>query len=524
MAVVVVVRDPGESFGDSLRSLATTCEKLEVGLVLVLEELKRRTGAPFVLPAGVLVVQAEPGDGDAGRRIRAMRATGARVLIFTDAVRIGECAWEEVLPHRLGLAQLEPADRDTLTRRLELLLRPPPASRAAAASAPLISVIVPVLNGSRVLPRCLESLTDCNFPREAMELIVVDDASTDLTPAVAAEWADVIVRLPGTPRGPAYARNRGADVAVGELFAFVDADQAVHPEALARLCWSLVTTADAAAVSGLPDASPAARNLVSQYRHLWEHEVHQIAAGETQGFWAGCGVVRRDAFRQAGGFDEWHFPRPQIEDWELGARLRNLGYKVVADSAAQATSLRRWTLRSLLRAHLFDRGIPWIRLLLQQGDAGHRPLKELWRTRWVNTGLVWLALILVPVALVTSFWPALAAAALAILLVFVLDWSTLQAFRQHRNLAFVIRILPLHFATYLMSGAAAIIGLLLHHLVGAPGPPPDIQAFAEKGLKVWPPLPSRSAQSPWLAGPSPTVVTSAPQPWQTEGNTTQTPD
>jgi hypothetical protein len=68
---------------------------------------------------------------------------------------------------------------------------------------------------------------------------------------------------------------------------------------------------------------------VSQYRNLLHHFVHSQSAGEAETFWGGCGAIRRDVFIEAGRYDEWSYPRPQIEDVELGHRVRSLGHRII---------------------------------------------------------------------------------------------------------------------------------------------------------------------------------------------------
>jgi glycosyltransferase involved in cell wall biosynthesis len=87
----------------------------------------------------------------------------------------------------------------------------PPAPGSASAPAPRLSVVVAVHDGEAVLPRALQALAASDLPREEWELVVVDDASGDGSALVAAEHADVLVRLPGKPmarRTPATAARR----------------------------------------------------------------------------------------------------------------------------------------------------------------------------------------------------------------------------------------------------------------------------------------------------------------------------
>src|SRR3954471_24126006 len=97
-------------------------------------------------------------------------------------------------------------------------------------SRPLLSVIVPVYQGAQQLPEVLAAITASDLPRECWELVVVDDASTDCSAERAAAFAYTVVRLTGRPRGPAYARNRGFELAHGDIVVFIDADVCIRAD------------------------------------------------------------------------------------------------------------------------------------------------------------------------------------------------------------------------------------------------------------------------------------------------------
>ena len=96
---------------------------------------------------------------------------------------------------------------------------------------PLISVIVPVYNGEAFLDQCLESIVAQDYAR--LEIIVVDDGSTDGTAAISDRWAerDNRIRVIHQPNGGhSAARNAGLDAMSGELMMMVDSDDVLHPD------------------------------------------------------------------------------------------------------------------------------------------------------------------------------------------------------------------------------------------------------------------------------------------------------
>lgn len=120
---------------------------------------------------------------------------------------------------------------------------------------------------------------------------------------------------------------------------------------------------------GSYDDTPSAPGLVSRFKNLQHHYVHQTGSMEASTFWAGCGVIRRATLRDLGGFDTTMYARPSIEDIELGYRLRAAGGRIRLASDVQVKQHKAWTLAGVLRTDLIDRGIPWTRLLMQEDSV-----------------------------------------------------------------------------------------------------------------------------------------------------------
>ena len=96
----------------------------------------------------------------------------------------------------------------------------------------LISCIVPVFNGERYLGEALDSILAQTY--RPIEIIVVDDGSTDGTRELVARYGDSVHYIRQKNTGAPTARNLGLSVAQGDLIAFLDSDDLWHPEKLAR--------------------------------------------------------------------------------------------------------------------------------------------------------------------------------------------------------------------------------------------------------------------------------------------------
>ncbi|MBI1745730.1 MAG: glycosyltransferase family 2 protein [Acidobacteria bacterium] len=232
---------------------------------------------------------------------------------------------------------------------------------APAASPLKVSFIIPVHNGGAEFVQCLQAIAATTYTN--YECIVVDDGSTDNTAATAAASGANAIFLK-IRRGPAYARNRGVEKATGDLLFFVDADVCVYPDTVDLVVQTFQDHPEIDALIGSYDDCPGAPNFMSQYKNLFHHFVHQTSSIWASTFWGGCGAIRKAVFLELGGFDE-AYGRSCIEDIELGYRLKAAQHAIMLNKAIQVKHMKRWTLRQIVRSDIFDRGLPWTLLLLQ---------------------------------------------------------------------------------------------------------------------------------------------------------------
>jgi glycosyltransferase involved in cell wall biosynthesis len=222
---------------------------------------------------------------------------------------------------------------------------------------PVVSVVVPARNATETIPALFAAL-DRQTLSEPWEVVVVDDASTDVTPDLAESWGARVVRL-DRQSGPAEARNAGLAAARAALVAFTDADCEPSPAWLAELVAAL---AGADLVTGpvLPTPGVSAGPFARTLRRTSESPLYETANL----------AIRSEIAARVGGFEpfapradgERTGLRPSVEDGHFGEdvvfawRARRLGARTAfADRAlvhhavfprgARGFIAERWRLR-----------------------------------------------------------------------------------------------------------------------------------------------------------------------------------
>jgi GT2 family glycosyltransferase len=316
-----------------------------------------------------------------------------------------------------------------------------------------VSVIIPVFNGGSSFKNCLSHLASTAPP--PCEIIVVADGDTDNSWLVAQEFGAIVLRLT-TRNGPAKARNIGAQNAKGDILFFIDADVTVCPDIIEKVEKIFRENSELAAIIGSYDDAPGEPNFLSQYKNLFHHYTHQTASEEAFTFWGACGAIRREVFLAAGGFDSsW---RNQVEDIELGSRLKKAGYKIRLCKDLQVKHLKRWSPISLLKAEFFYRALPWVKLIWRE-----RALKNDLNLSITNRLSV-IAVYMLILAVLASLWaPQFLILAFGLsLLLFRLNLPVYRFFYEKRGFWFALRVIPWHWFYYFYGGLAVVIGTILH--------------------------------------------------------------
>ncbi|WP_428965088.1 glycosyltransferase family 2 protein [Micromonospora fluostatini] len=233
-----------------------------------------------------------------------------------------------------------------------------------------VAVVVPNFNKVKTLRACLESVFGQSW--RPVEVVVVDDASTDGSVGVAREFPCRVV-VQGVNRGPAAARNVGVASCSAPLVFFVDSDTALASDAIENAVRILRGGVDVGMVQGIYEPFPLFDDgPVEAYRVAFEHYWRRRSVGRPRSATLfAASLIRRSVFEEAGGFDE----RLRTgEDTEFGTRFPDRYRLVVTD-------------RVTTRHDDVDRFLPFVRE--QFGFATDTPMVMLrtGRRRTAGTGM-----------------------------------------------------------------------------------------------------------------------------------------
>jgi len=225
---------------------------------------------------------------------------------------------------------------------------------------PTVSIVVPVKNGEATIGDLLNSLTQLDYNKKKVEIIVVDGNSTDRTREIAAKYPVKLIKENG--KGLNAARNTGVAQSTGEIIAFTDADCVAPPDWLRKLVRNFKNP-NVGCVGGSTKgyyedflSKYSDNSIIPVLRRFKKYETRDNVGALLQ-YPAGCNMaLRKIAIEKAGGFDESiHFG---FDEDELVERIcKEQRYKLVLDPDLYIKHKHRTKLRELLKQNFrYGRG------------------------------------------------------------------------------------------------------------------------------------------------------------------------
>lgn len=200
--------------------------------------------------------------------------------------------------------------------------------KSVLATTPVISIIIPTLNAEKTIELCLKAILNLKYPKDKIELIVVDNGSTDRTLEIAKGYGVNTIVKPGI--NISGLRNLGVDVAKGDIYAFIDSDCIVCEDWLNNALIHLDNEGVGAAGCDydIPDNASWIEKKWLYLRTTNTRPIKLLPGGNL--------IVKKIAFQKVGGFSDGLVTG---EDSELCVRLRDIGYTLVLDNKIQSVHL-----------------------------------------------------------------------------------------------------------------------------------------------------------------------------------------
>jgi cellulose synthase/poly-beta-1,6-N-acetylglucosamine synthase-like glycosyltransferase len=213
-----------------------------------------------------------------------------------------------------------------------------------AASPPKVSIIVATLNSERTIDECLKAIFELNYPKNFLEIIVVDGCSKDATVKIAQKYP---VKVVSAPLNAPAAYNHAMKIVSNDVLGFIDSDAKVEKEWLNKLVACLDGPQVAGVSGGIETwntenawARSIGYDLKNRYARLKKYVV-RVATMNL--------LLKKSVIEEVGGFDE---NLPSQYDTDLGFRITSRGYKILFEPNAKCYHFNRSTVSGYFRQQL----------------------------------------------------------------------------------------------------------------------------------------------------------------------------
>ncbi len=217
-----------------------------------------------------------------------------------------------------------------------------------------VSIIVPVYNSSLTISKTLDSLKQIDFSKDKLEIVMVDDGSTDNSLDVIRECKIYGLKIiKQKNQGPGAARNNGVRNSKGKFLYFTDSDCYIREDCIKQLYNKFKVDKKIGAVGGAIELPPEEKNVwaVADHYASWYHHNPKIKSHYVRSTPTANLMIKRGVFDNIGYFKE---KIKAGEDVEFGARMQQAGYKFYSLNNAYVYHYNRNNLRDF-----FKHGYKW---------------------------------------------------------------------------------------------------------------------------------------------------------------------
>lgn len=209
---------------------------------------------------------------------------------------------------------------------------------------PKVSIIIAAYNVENTIEECIHSLLALSYPQEKLEIIFVDNSSSDNTLHILNTYRNTLRILQEERKGPAAARNKGLFHATGEIIAFTDADCTVDKDWIQKIIVPLQDRQVGVVGGRIAAARPC--NKIEEFGETIHDHEKAIRACTPPYVNTGNWASRLTVLKEVNGFDENLITG---EDSDLSRRIYQAGYRLVYEPEAIVYHRNEKTLWNLFK-------------------------------------------------------------------------------------------------------------------------------------------------------------------------------
>lgn len=300
-----------------------------------------------------------------------------------------------------------------------------------------ISIITPMYNSGQYVGRMIQALKDLDYPKDEIEIIIIDNGSEDDSVNIASEMGVSCKVMKGA--SISQMRNAGASMASGEILGFVDSDCLVSPD------WANKASDYISTDVGIVGGYYGLGDSPGWIEKTW-HDLKKDITGDVSFVSAGNMVIKAELFGEIGGFDE---SVETGEDWDFCQRVIRAGHRVVNQPSLHVTHLGNY--KSLLgiikKERWYGRGM----FSVLKGRKMSKPLL-------VSILFLIFTLVAVISLFINSYNVMTASLIALVLLILLVSYHFVRNVKGNRFFAF-IKCVPISFC-YLVGRSMSIVDLM----------------------------------------------------------------
>ena len=219
-----------------------------------------------------------------------------------------------------------------------------------------MSVIVAAHNAEKTLEKCLQAIHSSIY--KPIEVIVVDDASTDKTGEIASRYKVKLLSLKSNV-GQGKAKNTASKFTKGNIFVFVDSDIIVAKDTFGIIAECFQRIPDAGAVTGCLDGNAPVKGFFSRYKNRYMEFIFSRLPDRVDFLFTSIAAIRRTTFLP---FAE---SRMKADDTDLGFRLSGEGTQIIFSPHLKVQHLKEYSFSSFIRNE-FKIPYDWAQIFLRK--------------------------------------------------------------------------------------------------------------------------------------------------------------